>query len=322
MVITFATGLAALLCMVAIPSTLAAQIDVVVGGTGILAFNPESVTAAVGDVVKFSFRQKNHTATQSSLASPCTRLPGGFNSGFVPVAANNTAGPFPVALYTVTSLDPVWVYCQQSTHCSSAGMVFAINPGTKFAQFKAAATGAPAASGTAAAAAPTTTGSTNYQVVVGGPGLLAYTPNNIKANPGDTVTFQFQQKNHTVTQSTFANPCRALTLTSTTGQVGLDSGFMPVPDGSTSYPEWTVTINDTTPLWFYCKQSGHCGQGMVLAINSVDSGANSFDAFQAKAKQLNGTTTTTPTPTGGAFRVGTGTSFALVMFGIVAGLVL
>jgi plastocyanin len=329
MVITFTTGLAALLCLVAIPSTRAVDIDVVVGGTGILAFQPEFVTAAVGDVVKFSFRQKNHTATQSSLASPCAKLPGGFDSGYVPVAASNTAGPFPVALYTVTSLDPVWVYCQQGTHCSGAGMVFAVNPGSQFAQFKAAATGAPPATTattsatTSAAAAPTATGSTNHRVVVGGPGLLAYTPNNIKANPGDSVTFEFRQKNHTVTQSTFANPCRALTLTSTTGQVGLDSGFMPVPDGSVSYPEWTVPINDTAPLWFYCKQGNHCGQGMVLAINSVDSGPNSFSAFQAKAKELNGTATgPTPTSTSGAFRVGAGSGLVLAIFGVVTGLIL
>lgn len=315
-----------MLCLVA-TTTHAANIDVVVGGPGKLAYDPESVTAAVGDVVRFSFRQKNHTATQSTLAAPCAKLAAGFDSGFVPVPDSNTGGPYPVALYTVENLDPVWVFCAQGTHCSGAGMVFAINPGSDFAKFKAAATGAPAPSGTGAAApSPSSTGSVDHKVIVGGPGVLAYAPNNIKAKPGDTVTFEFRQKNHTVTQSTFAAPCRSLTSTSATGQTGLDSGFMPVADGVTNYPTWTVPINDTSALWFYCRQGNHCGQGMVLAINSVDTGPNNFTAFQSKAKELNGTaasgTAAAPAPTSGAFHVKIGSSLALAMFGVVAGLVL
>lgn len=320
MVFNFTTRLAALLCLVAIPLIQAKEIDVVVGGTGVLAFTPDSVTAAVGDVVRFTFKQKNHTATQSSLASPCVKLPGGFDSGFVPVAATTTSN-FPVALFNVQNTDPVWVFCQQGTHCSSAGMVFAINPGSKLAQFKAAATGTPSSTSGSTAPAPTSTGPTDHKVIVGGTGVIAYTPNNIKANPGDTVTFEFQQKNHTVTQSTFANPCRSLTSTSTSGQIGLDSGFMPVADGTTNFPTWTVPINDTTPLWFYCMQGNHCGQGMVLAINSVDTGPNNFTAFQAKAKALNGTAAA-PAPTSGASHLGVKSTLVLAMFGAVAGLVL
>jgi len=140
-------------------------------------------------------------------------------------------------------------------------MVFAINPGTQFAAFQAAAMGnsttssSSAATATATAtapsgvvtvtatvtvgsgqtvtttygsypgsAAPTSGTSTDHKVVVGG-STVTYTPSNITAQVGDTVTFQFMQKNHTATQSTFADPCRALTLTSTSGQVGFDSGL-------------------------------------------------------------------------------------------------
>jgi hypothetical protein len=55
-------------------------------------------------------------------------------------------------------------------------------------------------------------------------------------------------------QSSFATPCRALTLTSTSGQVGFDSGFMPVADDATTFPTWNLTVNDTSPIWAYCKQ--------------------------------------------------------------------
>ena len=37
---------------------------------------------------------------------------------------------------------------------------------------------------------------------------LTFSPWNITASPGDTVTFDFQQGDHTATQSTFANPCQ------------------------------------------------------------------------------------------------------------------
>jgi len=148
----------------------------------------------------------------------------------VPVADSVTSG-FPVAELTVENTDPIWVYCRQAGHCQQ-GMVFAVNPGNNFAAFQAAAKGSTAsastttaATSTAAAAAPTTSSSTDHTVVVGGPGLLSYNPSNITAQVGDTVTFQFMQKNHTVTASSFADPCRALSLTSTTGQVGFDSGL-------------------------------------------------------------------------------------------------
>lgn len=140
-------------------------------------------------------------------------------------------------------------------------MVFAINPGEKFAAFQAAATGGTAPLSSTAApsstatppvsgvvtvtatvtvsgqpltttygsypgsSAPTTAAPTDHKVIVGGPGKLVYDPSNITAQAGDTVTFEFHQKNHTITASSFPAPCRALSLTSTTGEVGFDSGL-------------------------------------------------------------------------------------------------
>ncbi|EKM82423.1 hypothetical protein AGABI1DRAFT_111050 [Agaricus bisporus var. burnettii JB137-S8] len=103
-------------------------------------------------------------------------------------------------------------------------------------------------------------------------------------------------KNHTVTQSTFPDPCNPMAG-------GIDSGFQAVTPGSDTIPSWSITINDPSkPLWFYCKQSvpvSHCNMGMVFAIN--DSADKSFAAFQATAKggAANSTTTTTPPATGG-----------------------
>jgi plastocyanin len=325
---------AALLSLVAIPQARAADIKVVVGGPNTFAFNPPSVNAVAGDRVIFSFREKSHSATQSSLAAPCVQAPGGFDSGLVPVAAGDVSDNH-TAVFTVQSLDPVWVFCKP--HCQSQGMVFAINPGDKLAQFQAAAkgstagassAGAPASSATApaasSAAAPAASGapplSNNHQVVVGGTGKLYFSPSNITAKAGDTITFQFQQKNHTVTQSNFANPCKPL------AQNGFDSGFKPVDASVTSnFPTWTLQINDTTPIWAYCAQGNHCTSGMVFAVNTVESGPNNFEAFKNKAT---GASAGAASPSGTAasggvsLKMTSGAGFAAVFVALAFGLFL
>ncbi|EKM55962.1 uncharacterized protein PHACADRAFT_122015 [Phanerochaete carnosa HHB-10118-sp] len=304
----------------------ATEFQVVVGGPGKLRFDPQTVNASPGDVVTFVFKQSNHTATESTFESPCEMAPGGFDSGFLPVADNNTDGPFPAAQLTVSSTDPVWVYCRQTNHCQQ-GMVFAINPGDQFPAFQMAATGGilstsppaeptstfvtitktsttslpitsssiPTTSSSSTGSASPTSLSSDHIVVVGGPDILAFSPSNITAQIGDTVTFQFRQKNHTVTQSTFAAPCVALADTSTSGQSGFDSGFMPIADNATSFPTYTIQVNDTSPIWAFCRQVSHCGEGMVFSVNSPLSGSSSFAAFQAHAKQLNGTSASNTT---------------------------
>jgi len=112
------------------------------------------------------------------------------------------------------------------------------------------------------------------------------------------VTFEFRPKNHTVTQSSFANPC--VRFTGSDGTPGFASGFQPVAADATEFPQFQIKINDTAPIWGYCGQTGHCGQGMVFSINSVESGANNFAAFKAKAQSANGSASTTPTGTGGS----------------------
>jgi len=247
--------------------------------------------------------QKNHTATQSSFANPCSAAAGGFDSGFVPVSENNTAGPFQQAEFQVTDTNPVWVYCRQTGHCQM-GMVFAINPGEKFAAFQAAAMGntttnssstaSPAVSSATPTASSTSPSSTSqdHRIIVGGT-TLTFEPANITAQPGDTITFEFHQKNHTITQSSFANPCQMLASNSTSGQVGFDSGFMPVSANATTFPTYTVQVNDTSPIWAYCRQTGHCGDGMVFAANANESSANTFEAFEAGAKKEESNTTST-----------------------------
>lgn len=139
-----------------------------------------------------------------------------------------------------------------------------------------------------------------HVVTVGENGGLTYNPPSVQAAPRDIISFQFRSKNHTITQSSFDNPCRKLEFTSTSGQIGFDSGYMPVSADASAFPTFNITVNDTAPQWAYCRQANHCGGGMVFAINAVEGGNKSFAAFQALAKQLNGTQQPSATASTGA----------------------
>jgi len=345
----------------------AATIDVTVGGTT-LTYSPESISAQPGDQVVFHFEQKNHTVTQSSFANPCGPMAGGFNSGFMPVGADVTSD-FPTFTVNVNDTTPIWVYCAQAantaaSHCGQ-GMVFAINCGAdgsanSFTNFKNAAlaigaqlqaeasssASVPTATSTDASS-PSSTGTATsagatHSVIVGFNETLVYSPNEVVAEVGDVVVFQFINKNHTITQSSFGAPCEKLQFTSTSGQVGFDSGFTPVAANSTEFPTFSITVNDTNPIWAYCRQDNpvsHCGSGMVFAVNAVDNGPKNFTAFQALAKQLNATSgtgststtaagstqtggSTTSSTTNGAARVGASAGMGLALVGAVFALFL
>lgn len=49
-----------------------------------------------------------------------------------------------------------------------------------------------------------------WNVTVGGTAGLVYTPPFVNAAVNDTVHFTFNEKNHTVTQSSFEAPCSPL----------------------------------------------------------------------------------------------------------------
>ncbi|KAJ4315984.1 hypothetical protein N0V94_005676 [Neodidymelliopsis sp. IMI 364377] len=131
-------------------------------------------------------------------------------------------------------------------------------------------------------------GLTTHIIQVGGPnGSLAFYPNNVKANAGDMVQFQFHpKKNHSVVQSTFDNPCVPIQNIMSNKTDAFYSGFMPTntPINSTSQLlTYTIRVSDNKPIWFYCSQGKHCQEGMVGAINAPESGDKTMNAFTALA---------------------------------------
>ncbi|KAK3487952.1 Cupredoxin [Neurospora hispaniola] len=119
---------------------------------------------------------------------------------------------------------------------------------------------------------------------------LTFEPANIKADVGDILEFWFYAHNHSVVTSTAAKPCEPKT------DNGFYSGFFPVAQtGVASDNVFRVTVNSTTPLWFYCSQGKHCQAGMVGAVNAKST--DDFDKFKTAAKAA----ASNVTPAGGVF---------------------
>jgi plastocyanin len=139
------------------------------------------------------------------------------------------------------------------------------------------------AGSTTVVAPPTGTvgaGGATHSVTVGGPQGLSFNPQQISAAIGDTVIFSFLSQNHTATQSAFDTPCAAL-------DGGMDSGYQANPNNTVNPPpQVAMQVMVDTPLWFYCRQGNHCGNGMVFSINPT--AEKTHAQFQALAIQQNG----------------------------------
>ncbi len=144
-----------------------------------------------------------------------------------------------------------------------------------------------AASTMAGAAAPSGTGRmVNMHVVKvsNKNGDLVFEPKDMQAKVGEMVQFQFypkvclfhvmaeaqrltiRSKNHSVVQASFDMPC--MPMKNSMGMKGLFSGYMPVKPTDTTMPAYTIMVNDTKPIWYYCSQGNHCQSGMVGVINA------------------------------------------------------
>lgn len=140
---------------------------------------------------------------------------------------------------------------------------------------------------------------------------LIYSPDNIKAAAGDMVQFQFVAGNHTVTQSTFDQPCKPINSIMS-NVTGFHSGYMPVAASQATgmIPTYTIQINNTTPLWVYCAQGRHCESGMVMVINenTAANASRSLAAFKQLASAQTASSAPSSGTTGGTSGTGTGST--------------
>lgn len=119
---------------------------------------------------------------------------------------------------------------------------------------------------------------------------LQFLPNTIYAQVDDTVEFLWSSPEHSVTQGMFGSPCTPteggvnsglLDMVSLTreGSLKANEAEKKTRDGSFFKEEesneleisqtktFTITLNDTNPIWLYCAVAGHCQSGMVMVIN-------------------------------------------------------
>ncbi|CAK7268177.1 hypothetical protein SEPCBS57363_002962 [Sporothrix epigloea] len=98
------------------PAPPAKTIAIAVGESG-LSFTPNTVEAAVGDHLEFSFYPRNHSVTLGTWDHACVPVPAdGFFSGFLVT--------FRV---TVDTSDPLVFYCSADRNCQE-GMFGVVNP--------------------------------------------------------------------------------------------------------------------------------------------------------------------------------------------------
>lgn len=149
----------------------------------------------------------------------------------------------------------------------------------------------PLAASPASAGAATPSGHVKVHVVKvsNKKGSLTFEPKNLQVAAGHMVQFQFYPKvsrsrsgcclqkgpswltaipaqSHSVVQSTFDQPCQPIQNNMPSAS-GFFSGFMPVKAGAEMKPSYTIMVNDTKPIWYYCSQGDHCQKGMVGVIN-------------------------------------------------------
>jgi hypothetical protein len=89
-------------------------LKVVVGGSAGLVYTPDTIEAAIGDMVIFTFESQNHTATQSAFTTPCEKLAGGMDSGFMP-NLNNSVVPPPQMAMQVTVATPICKFISKAS---------------------------------------------------------------------------------------------------------------------------------------------------------------------------------------------------------------
>lgn len=106
-----------------LPLALAKSTSITVGKGG-LKFDPETVTAAAGDTLEFTFYPQSHSVAQSTFAKPCIANETGVWSNFVPVTDQN--GGNTTFTITVNGTEPLWLYCSRGDHCKD-GMAMVVN---------------------------------------------------------------------------------------------------------------------------------------------------------------------------------------------------
>ncbi|KAF2855312.1 hypothetical protein T440DRAFT_464587 [Plenodomus tracheiphilus IPT5] len=130
-----------------------------------------------------------------------------------------------------------------------------------------AATSIPTTTAPTALASPTSSREPQTFTITAGAGSFKFTPQEISnVSVGDTVNFEFYPPDHSVARADFGSACVPYEYTGK-NRTGFWSTTQWVKD-TTEITHWTLPINTTEPIFFYCAAPNSCiGEHMVGVIN-------------------------------------------------------
>lgn len=120
-------------------------------------------------------------------------------------------------------------------------------------------------------------------IITVGKAAHRFDPEELMAAVGDTIIFEFYPKNHSVVRGSWEQPC--IPYEKLEPQVrGFFSGFRPVRTIESDPPKFSVLVNDTDPIFFYCSALDSCNVwGMAGVVNPRND--TPIAEYQAEAKK-------------------------------------
>ncbi|KAF2003670.1 hypothetical protein P154DRAFT_561115 [Amniculicola lignicola CBS 123094] len=114
-----------------------------------------------------------------------------------------------------------------------------------------------------------------------------FQPSETTAAIGDIIEFRFFPKNHSVVRAEYMDPCVPYELYDR-GKTGFFSGFrITQPDiREDQRPTWSLKINDTNPIFFYCSAPESCQRWAMVGVINPNTSV-SLDKHKNKAKEAN-----------------------------------
>lgn len=98
------------------------------------------------------------------------------------------------------------------------------------------------------------------------------------------MEFNFFPTNHSVIRAEYLRPCVPYEMTGRdkVGK-GFDSTFLPVDAILDDPPKWSLVVNDTDPIFFYCGAEGSCISWQMVGVINPNS-STSLEAHRQAAK--------------------------------------
>ncbi|KAK0710081.1 hypothetical protein B0T26DRAFT_627022, partial [Lasiosphaeria miniovina] len=130
----------------------------------------------------------------------------------------------------------------------------------------------------AAAALVAGSAAETIRIDVGANNLLDFSPESTTAAVGDVLEFHFFRyfPSHDVAMGDFDSPCTP----AKTG--GFYSGIFETTGSGENANVFSVVVNSTDPIFFYCTVARHCASGMVGVVNP--SGSQTLATYKSNAR--------------------------------------